>query len=54
MVDGWVVGWWGLQSHFHVQTNYSVKVVLRSFVVGVVIKINDLGPFKGTWVGYDL
>ena len=21
-------GWWGLQSHFHVQPNYSVEVVL--------------------------
>ena len=24
----WWGGWWGLQSHFHVQPNYSVKVVL--------------------------
>ena len=24
----WWGGWWGLQSHFHVQPNYSVEVVL--------------------------
>ena len=23
------VGWWGLHSHFHVQPNYSVEVVLH-------------------------
>ena len=29
--------WWvGLQSHFHVQPNYSVEVVLCCVVVGVV------------------
>ena len=30
---GW---WWGLHSHFCVQPNYSVEVVLRCVVVGVV------------------
>ena len=30
------VGWWGLQSHFRVQPNNSVDVVLRCVVVGVV------------------
>ena len=29
-------GGWGLHSHFHVQPNYSVAVVLRCVVVGVV------------------
>ena len=29
-------GGWGLQSHFHVQPNYSVEVVLCCVVVGVV------------------
>ena len=32
----WVVGWWGLQSHFRVQPNHCVEVVLRCVVVGVV------------------
>ena len=32
----WVGGWWGLHSHFHVQPNYSVDVVLSCVVVGVV------------------
>ena len=27
---------WGLHSHFHVQLDYSVEVVLRCVVVGVV------------------
>ena len=27
---------WGLHNHFHVQPNYSVEVVLRCVVVGVV------------------
>ena len=31
--------WWGLQSHFHVQPNNCVEVVLRCVVVGVVTKI---------------
>ena len=31
-----VVGWWGLHSHFGVQPNYSVEVVLRCGVIGVV------------------
>ena len=29
----------GVQSHFHVQPNYSVEVVLCCVVVGVVTKI---------------
>ena len=35
---GVVGGWWGFQSHFRVQPNYSVEVVLRwvVVVVGVV------------------
>ena len=36
-------GWWwlgGVQSHFHVQPNYSVEVVLGCVVVGVVTKIS--------------
>ena len=36
---GMVVVGWGLHSHFHVQPNYSVEVVLRCVVVGVVTKI---------------
>ena len=32
----WGGGWWGLHSHFHVQPNYSVEVVLHCVVVGVV------------------
>ena len=38
-VDGWGgvgCGGWGLQSHFHVQPNNGVEVVLRCVVVGVV------------------
>ena len=31
-----VVGGWGLQSHFHVQPNNCVEVVLRCVDVGVV------------------
>ena len=31
--------WWGLHSHFRVQPNYSVNVVLCCVVVGVVTKI---------------
>ena len=34
----WCVGWWGLQSQFHVQPNNCVKVVLCCVVVGVVTK----------------
>ena len=36
----WVVRWGGLQSHFHVQPNYSVEVVLWlcCVVVGGVTK----------------
>ena len=30
------VWWWGLHSNFHVKPNYSVEVVLRCVVVGVV------------------
>ena len=37
-----VVGW-GLQSHFHVQPNYSVEVVLCCVVVGVA---TITSPFK--------
>ena len=36
---GWGVGWvggWGLQSHFRVQPNNCVEVLLHCFVVGVV------------------
>ena len=32
----WVGGWWGLHSHIRAQPNYSVEVVLRCVVVGVV------------------
>ena len=32
---GWTGGW-GLHSHFHVQPNNCVEVVLRCVVVGVV------------------
>ena len=31
----WWVGWF-LQSHFHVQANHCVEVVIRCVVVGVV------------------
>ena len=31
---------WGLHSHFHVQPKYSVEVVLRYVVVGVVTIMN--------------
>ena len=36
----WVLGGGGVQSHFHVQPNYSVEVVLWlcSVVVGIVTK----------------
>ena len=44
--DGWwwVVGGggWGLHSHFHVQPNYSVEVVLHCVDVGVVTKNSPL------------
>ena len=40
---GW--GGWGLHSHFHVQPSYSVEVVLRCVVVGVVTK----SIFKQSW-----
>ena len=33
----WGVGWSGLHSHFHVQPNYCVEVVLCCVVVWVVI-----------------
>ena len=36
-VVGWVDGW-GFQSHFRVQPNNCVEVVLRCVVVGVVLK----------------
>ena len=38
---GGVVGGvgWGLQSHFHVQPNNCVEVVLRYVIVGVVTKM---------------
>ena len=32
---------WGLHSNFHVQPNYSVEVVLRCVVVGVVTTENN-------------
>ena len=38
----WWVGW-GLQSHFHVQSNHSVEVVLRRVVVGVVTIYHKCG-----------
>ena len=37
-------GWGGVQSHFHVQPNYSVEVVLCCVVVGVVTTF-DLKSF---------
>ena len=37
----WWVGW-GLQSHFHVQPNNCVEVVLRCVVVGVVTIFSTL------------
>ena len=39
---GGVMGW-GLHSHFHVQPNYSVEVVLRCVLIGVVT-IEDIFP----------
>ena len=36
---GW--GCWGVHSHFHVQPNYSVEVVLHCVVVGVVTTKNN-------------
>ena len=36
----WVLGGGGVQSHFRVQPNYSVEVVLRCVVVGDVTKID--------------
>ena len=39
MVVG-VGGVWGLHSHFHVQPNYSVEVVLCCVVIRVVTNIN--------------
>ena len=36
-----LVGGWGMQSHFHVQPNYSVEVVLRCVVVGVETIANE-------------
>ena len=33
---GWRWGWCGMYSHFHVQPNYSVEVMLCCVVVGVV------------------
>ena len=42
----WWGGWWGLQSHFHVQPNFCVGVVLYCVVVGVATttNLNELGP----------
>ena len=38
-----VVGGWGVHSHFHVQPNNCVEVVIRCVVVGVVtIFFSDL------------
>ena len=42
-------GGWGLQSHFHVQPNHCVEVVLRCVVVGVVTKSYKLMLFWITW-----
>ena len=46
----WVVGWWGrgvggggLQSHFCVQPNHCVEVVLRCVVVAVAVVTNRIG-----------
>ena len=36
MFTGEFLWWWGLLSHFRVQPNYSVEVVLCCVVVGVV------------------
>ena len=41
---GGVVEWWGLQSHFRVQPNHCVEVVLPCAVVGVVTKKETLLP----------
>ena len=38
------VGWWGLHSHFHVQPNYNVEVVLRC-VVRIIQLQEDLASF---------
>ena len=35
---------WGLRSHFHVQPNYSIEVVLRCDVVGAVTIHNYCRP----------
>ena len=34
-----VVGWGGVHSHFHVQPNYSVEVVLWCVVLGVGVGV---------------
>ena len=43
MVGGWGGG--GLQSHFRVQTNNCVEVVLRCVVVGVVTKFFEKSQY---------
>ena len=49
-----VVGW-GLHSHFHVQPNYSIEVVLRCVVVGVmttnIIGFDTIG-IKLIWINF--
>ena len=45
----WVVGWGGLQSHFRVQPNHCVEVVLRCVVVRVVTispEVNECHQIK--------
>ena len=42
MVGGWGgggVGWYGMHSHFHVQPNCSVEVVLCFVVVDILVFI---------------
>ena len=38
---GWV-GWVGVQSHFHVQPNYSVEVLLCCVVVVTIVSPSNL------------
>ena len=45
------VGGWGLQSHFRVQPNHCVEVVLRCVVVGVVTTTaTSTKQIKNNWV----
>ena len=47
MVGGGWGGWWGLHSHFHVQPNYSVEVVLL-VVLCCCWGCDNKGAFKCT------